>query len=227
MNESEAGPSVRGALLDERAGGVNLSGVTRRRGSVGWALVGAVGVLVAGAAVAARAAVRGQLTLDVGRGRSVRALGPMDVLVAAPRDVVFDVAGAPYAARAPKELRGHVEVLQRSPGMVLAAHRTPVGREVAVTLEGVVLERPERIGFRLVRGPVPHVVEEFVFEETDSGTRLVYRGELGTDLWALGRAWGNRVAPVWEQAVRRSLEGIRDAAEHRAASRASRDAGSE
>lgn len=213
--------------LDARAGGVKLASVTRMRtSSAGWIMLGAISALVAGVTVAVRAAVRGQLTLDVGRGRSVRALGPMTVMVAAPRDVVFDVAAAPYAARAPKELRRHVEVLQRSPGMVLAAHRTPVGREVAVTVEGVVLERPERIGFRLVRGPVPHVVEEFTFEELDGGTELTYRGELGTDLWALGRAWGDRVAPVWEETVRRSLKQIREAAERRAASSASRDGGS-
>jgi len=109
---------------------------------------------------------------------------------------------------------------------VLAAHRTPVGRDVAVTVEGVVLERPTRIGFRLVRGPVPHVVEEFVFDEVDGATRLTYTGELGTDLWALGRAWGARVAPVWEEAVRRSLVQIRDAAERRARSQASRGNGS-
>lgn len=131
-----------------------------RASSAGWILLGAVGALVAGVTVAVRAAVRGQLTLDVGRGRSVRALGPMTVMLAAPRDVVFDVAAAPYAAPAPTQLRRHVDVLQHSPGMVLASHRTTVGRDVAVTLEGVVLERPERIWFRLVRGPVPHAVEE-------------------------------------------------------------------
>lgn len=193
---------------------------------VGSVLAGAAGVLLAAGAFAVRAAIRGQLTLDLGLGRSVRPLGPMTISVSAPRDVVFDVAAAPYAPRAPRELRHHVEVLQRSPGMVLAAHRTPVGRDVAVTTEGVVLERPDRIEFRLVRGPVPHVVEEFVFEEVGSGTKLTYRGELGTDLWALGRAWGSRVAPVWEETVRRSLEQIREAAERRAGSRAPRDAGS-
>jgi len=216
-----------GAPFDGRAGGVKLAGVTRMRASsAGWILLGAAGALVAGVTVAVRAAVRGQLTLDVGIGRSVRPLGPIAIRVAAPRDVVFDVAAAPYGPRAPRELRRHVEVLQRSPGMVLAAHRTPVGRDVAVTIEGVVLERPDRIGFRLVRGPVPHVVEEFVFEEVDGGTELTYRGELGTDLWALGRAWGDRVAPAWEEAVHRSLEQIREAAGRRARSQASRDGGS-
>jgi hypothetical protein len=197
-----------------------------RASSAGWILLGAVGALVAGVTVAVRAAVRGQLTLDVGVGRSVRPLGPIAIRVVAPRGIVFDVAAAPYGPRAPKELRSHVDVLQRSPGMVLAAHRTPAGRDIAVTVEGVVLERPERIGFRLVRGPVPHVVEEFVFDEVEGGTQLTYRGELGTDLWALGRAWGDRVAPAWEEAVRRSLEQIREAAERRARSQASRDGGS-
>mgnify|MGYP005848324023 CR=1 FL=1 len=187
------------------------------------ASLGAAGLLISGAAVAIRAAVRGGLTIDVGLGRSVRPLGPMAIAIAAPRDVVFDVAAAPYGPRPPRELRGHVEVLERAPGMVLAAHRTAVGGDVAVTLECVIIERPRRIGFRLVRGPVPRVVEEFAFEEVPDGTRLTYRGELGTDLWALGRAWGARVAPVWEAAVRRSLERIKEAAERRAAARASYD----
>lgn len=201
--------------------------MTRGRGaSVGWILLGATGAMLVGLSLAARAAVRGQLALDIGMGRSVRPLGPLTYWVEAPRDVVFDVAAAPYGPHPPRELRAHVEVLQRSPSMVLAAHRTPVGRYVAVTLEGVVLERPNRMGFHLVRGPVPHVVEEFVFEEAGAGTELTYRGELGTDLWALGRAWGDRVAPVWEEAVRRSLEQIREAAERRASSQAARGLGS-
>lgn len=198
--------------------------MTRLRTSpAGWMLLGAGGVLLSGAAAAVRACVRGRVTLDLGLGRSVRPLGPMTIMIAAPRNVVFDAAAAPYGPRPPREVRDHVEILERAPGMVLASHRTPVGRDVAVTLECVVLERPERIGFRLVRGPVPHAKEEYVFEETSTGTRLTYRGEIGTDLWALGRAWADRVAPVWEEAVRRSLERIREAAERRAASRSSRD----
>lgn len=190
---------------------------------LGWVLLGIAGAWFTGVWVALRAVVRGQLTVDLGVGRSVRPLGPIAIRVEAPRDVVFEVAAAPYGPQAPRELRRHVEVLQHSPGMVLAAHRTPVGRDVAVTVEGVVLDRPERIGFRLVRGPVPHVVEEFLFDEVDGATTLTYTGELGTDLWALGRAWGARVAPVWDEAVRRSLERIREAAERRARSQASRD----
>lgn len=173
--------------------------------------------------LAARASVRGRVTIDLGLGRTVRPLGPITVRIAAPRDVVFDVAAAPYGPRAPRELRDKVEVLQRSADMVVAAHRTPVGDDEAVTVEGVVLERPERIGFRLFRGPVPHVVEEFTFTEVDGGTELAYTGELGTDLWGLGRAWGDVVARQWELAVRRSLGEIRRAAEERARAGSARE----
>ena len=61
--------------------------------------------------------------------------------------------------------------------------------------------------FRLVRGPVPHVVEQFRLEEADGGTELGYSGELGTDLWALGRWWGAGVARRWEEAERRAAGG--------------------
>jgi hypothetical protein len=49
------------------------------------------------------------------------------------------------------------------------------------------------MGFRLLRGPVPHVIETFAFDETADGTRLSYSCELGTDLWRLGQAWGDQV----------------------------------
>jgi hypothetical protein len=61
------------------------------------------------------------------------------------------------------------------------------------------------MGFRLLRGPVPHVIETFSFDETADGPRLSYSGELGTDLWRLGRAWGDLVARSWVDAVRDSM----------------------
>jgi len=82
-----------------------------------------------------------------------------------------------------------VEILERTGQMVLAAHRTPVGaRLTAVTVETVSLDPPNRMGFRLLRGAAPHVVETFTFDEIADGTRLTYTGELGTDLWRLGQA---------------------------------------
>jgi hypothetical protein len=77
-------------------------------------------------------------------------------------------------------------------------------------------ERPHRISFRLVKGPVPYVVERYELQPRDGATDFAYTGELGTDLWRLGTWWGDRVAPSWEQTVATSLEGVRTEAERRA-----------
>jgi hypothetical protein len=160
--------------------------------------------------------VTGRLTVDLGIGRRTRPLGPLVVDIAAPREVAFAAAAAPYAERRPRALQEKVRILDRGEDMVVAAHYTPVGRRLtAVTVETVTLDPPERIGFRLLRGPVPHVVETFDFAPTPGGTRLTYTGELGTDLGRVGELWGNLVARSWEAAVRDSLDAIRAEAERR------------
>ena len=63
-----------------------------------------------------------------------------------------------------------IEVLDRGSDMVLAAHRTPVGwGTVATTIETVRFDRPATVAFRLLRGPVPHVVERFTLHD-DAGS---------------------------------------------------------
>jgi len=84
------------------------------------------------------------------------------------------------------------------------------------TLETVLFDRPHRVTFRLVRGPVPHVTEEFALTEHDTVTTLAYAGELGTDLGIAGQWWAGKVAPAWEGAVRASFASIRAEAERRA-----------
>ena len=164
--------------------------------------------------------VRGALTLDLGVGRRVRPLGPLRLTIDAAPETVFDVVAAPYLGRTPRALGGELEVLERGSDLVLAAHFTPVGRGLtATTVETVRFERPERISFRLVRGPVPHVLETFELRGADGATELEYRGELGTDLWGLGAWWGSRVAGPWVRTVERSLAAIRAEAERRSATR--------
>ncbi len=158
----------------------------------------------------------GQLSLDTGVGRTLRPLGPITVVMAAPRERVFDVIAAPYLGRTPRALADEIEVLERGSDMVLAAHRTPVGAGiVTTTVETVRFDRPEVIDFRLVRGPVPHVVERFTLHSEQDATRLEYTGELGADFWALGRWWGDQVATKWEATVRASLDRIRTEVERR------------
>ena len=158
--------------------------------------------------------VRGALTIDLGIGRRTRALGPQRVTIAAPRQVVFDVIAGPYR-RTPRAMRDKLEVLERGDDLVLAAHHTPLAlRQRATTVETVRFEPPHRFAFRLVRGPVPHVVETFELTEAgDGATELLYTGELGTDLWGLGAWWGRLVASSWERTVAASLAGAREEAE--------------
>ncbi|TDC23108.1 SRPBCC family protein [Streptomyces sp. 8K308] len=165
--------------------------------------------------------VTGAVPVDVGWGRRTRPLGPRAVDIAASRETVFDVVAEPYLGRTPRAMEGKVRVLERGSDLVLAEHRTPVagGRLAAVTVETVRFTRPERIDFRLVRGPVPYVIESFVLTEAAAGTRLAYGGELGTDLWRVGQWWGTAVAARWEATVAASLASVRDEAERRAAPR--------
>jgi hypothetical protein len=180
------------------------------------ALVASAGLVFAGRGVY-RLVARGQLTLDTGIGRRLRRLGPADFAVAAPRELVFDVIATPYLGRTPRALQDELAVWERGSDMVLAAHFTEVRCGTTTTVETVRFERPERVDFRVVRGPVPHVNESFLLSEEHPGTRLRWEGELGTDFWAAGEWWGERVARQWERAVRRSMAAVTAEAERLAA----------
>jgi hypothetical protein len=183
-------------------------------GGLGAAAGGAAAVIAVGAALA----VRGDLTLDVGWGRTRRPLGPFGVDVSAPQEVVFAVIADPYLGRTPHAMADKLQVVERGSDMVLAAHHTRVGpRLVTTTVETVRFSPPDVVAFRLVRGPVPEVTETFHLLATVAGTRLDYSGELAADLWAFGRWAGRYAAAKWESTVRVSLDDIKVEAERRAA----------
>lgn len=183
------------------------------RTAAGLVIAGVSAVLAAGYA----GVVTGAVPVDLGVGRRVRALGPQVRDIAAPREVVFGVIAAPYVERQPRAVAEKVRILERGDDMVLAAHRTPVhgGRLTATTVETVRLEPPSQVHFRLVRGPVPHVIERFDLTDDGGATRLEYTGELGTDLWWVGEQWGKLVARTWEREVAHSLESVQAEAERR------------
>ena len=178
-------------------------------------------ILALAASVAGRRLYRlyaaGAITVDLGVGRTVQPLGPVTRRIAAPRELVFDVIAAPYLGRRSRALQQKLQVWEQGSDMVLAAHHTPVKCGLTTTVETVRFERPERVIFRLVRGPVPHVAESFALTEIEGGTELSWEGQLGTDLWALGAWWGARVARSWTNAVHASLHEIAVEAERRTA----------
>ncbi|MGI8696365.1 MAG: SRPBCC family protein [Mycobacteriales bacterium] len=194
-------------------------------GRTGWDLTGRAAAFGAGAGLALAAAavagyvgvVTGAAPLDVARGRRTRALGPLSVHVAAPRELVFDLIAAPYLGRPTRATAAKLTLLERGADMVLAEHYTPVsGGLRATTTETVRFERPDRVTFRLVRGPVPYVVEEFILTPSGGGTSLTYAGTLGTDFGAAGAGWGRIVAAKWEAVVASSVAAVRSEAERRA-----------
>ncbi|MDQ3326797.1 MAG: SRPBCC family protein [Actinomycetota bacterium] len=187
-----------------------------RSSTVGVAALTACGA-GAGAASIYLGLVTGAVPVDLGIGRTTRSLGPLSIDIVAPRETVFDVIAAPYEVRTPRAMQAKVTVLERGSDMVLAAHYTPIrGRLRATTVETVRFTRPERVDFRVVRGPVPHVVETFWLHEQGDITLLTYDGELGTDLWGLGRRWGDLVAARWQAVVAESFAAVKTEAERRA-----------
>jgi hypothetical protein len=166
---------------------------------------------------------RGRLTLDVGWGRSYFPLGPIEVGITAPREIVFDVIHGAYSERAPAEVKRHIKVIERAGDLIVAEHRTPLKFLDAITVETVRFERPSRVTFALLRGPVPDVQETFELLEREGATILTYQGTLGADLWLFGRWYGGGVVrPAWERVVAASLKGVKTQAEARAAAQARR-----
>jgi hypothetical protein len=180
-----------------------------------WILVGVLAVLlfalVAGGFLAL---AMGRMHLDLGWGRSIHPLGPLQVRIEAPRELVFEVLSAPYAGRARNE---SIEVLDRAESLVVAAHLTKVHFYESRTVEAIELDPPSRMGFRHLTGPVPYAVEEFRLEADGDATELHYEGELGIDFFWLGRLAARRwVLPQWNRTVSEHMNEIKPRAELRA-----------
>jgi hypothetical protein len=190
-----------------------------------WIAVGALAaLLIGGIAGMFLLLAMGRLHLDLGWGRSLHELGPIEIRIAAPRDLVFKMISEPYLGHTPRD--SGIEVLARGDDLAVAIHHTKVHFYSARTVEVIKLEAPARVGFRHLTGPVPHAVEQFALEEAEGVTELHYGGEVGIDFYLLGRIAGRYwVRPQWERAVREHLQDLRQRAELLAARRQSRGQG--
>lgn len=187
-----------------------------------WIAVGVLALLlIGGMAGGFLLLAMGRLHLDLGWGRSFHELGPIEIRIAAPRDLVFEMISEPYLGHTPKD--SGIEVLARGEDLAVAAHHTKVHFYTARTVEAVKFEAPSRIGFTHLTGPVPHAVEEFALEEQDGVTELRYAGQVGIDFFFLGRIAGRHwVRPQWERPVREHLEDLKQRAEELSTRRRSR-----
>jgi hypothetical protein len=166
----------------------------------------------------------GRLNLDLGWGRSLHQLGPIELRIAAPRSLVFEMISEPYLGQTPRA--SGIEVLARGDDIAVATHDTKVHFYYSRTVEVITFEAPSRVGFRHLAGPVPHAVEQFALKESEGVTELRYGGEVGIDFFLLGRLAGRHwVRPQWERAVHEHLEDLKERAERRAERRRSRESG--
>jgi hypothetical protein len=190
-----------------------------------WIAVGVLGaLLIGGVAGGFLLLAMGRLNLDLGWGRSLHELGPIELRIAAPRNLVFEMISEPYLGHTPRD--SGIEVLARGDDLAVATHLTRVHFYRSRTVEVITFEAPARVGFRHLAGPVPHAVEQFALEELDEATQLRYSGEVGIDFFFLGRIAGRYwVRPQWERAVSEHLEDLRQRAEQLAARRQARARG--
>ena len=190
-----------------------------------WIAVGVLAaLLIGGWAAGFLLLAMGRLNLDLGWGRSLHELGPIEIEIAAPRELVYRLISEPYLGHTPPG--SGIEVLARGENLVVAAHLTKVHFYEARTVEAVEFEAPSRVGFRHLAGPVPYAVEQFALAEAGEGTTLRYGGELGIDFYLLGRIAGRHwVRPQWEGTVREHLEEIKGRAEELHRRRESRRSG--
>ncbi len=111
----------------------------------------------------------------------------------------------------------HARVQERpAPDRLIVEFTTRVLGRTVRTLEEVRLHPPDRITYRLLRGPLPEVEEEFRLEASDPGVILRYAGTYRPhDPWP--RALFDRlvVPRIYRAAVCRSMEQIKRAAEER------------
>jgi hypothetical protein len=178
-----------------------------------WIAVGVLGaLLIGGLAAGFLLLAMGRLHLDLGWGRSLHELGPIELEIAAPRELVFELISEPYLGHTPKDSK--IEVVARGEDLAVAAHLTKVHFYEARTVEVIEFEAPARVGFRHLTGPVPYAVEQFVLGEAEGGSTLRYGGEIGIDFFLLGRIAGRYwVRPQWERVVRKHLEDVKERAQ--------------
>lgn len=130
------------------------------------------------------------------------------ITVAAPRELCFDVV-----ATAGRKLEDVSETEK-----IVEFKSDYLGRAVT-TIERVVLERPDRISYEWLEGPLPEVRESISFrEQPDGATELIYDGWFapgrGVVGWLVGRF---KIKRIFDQLVREHLDQARELAERRAA----------
>lgn len=145
-------------------------------------------------------------------------LSPQSLYIAAHRELVYQMVTAIGKGKLPGSSMSS-KLISKNEDTIVAEFYTKVGLVTVTTREEMKLEKPERIRYRWLKGPVKHVREEIVFNETDNGgCELAHSGEFDLKIpllgWLVGRLYIKR---QFEKIVIDHMVEIKEAAEARAA----------
>ena len=143
------------------------------------------------------------------------------LLIAAPRQMVFQMLSAIGKGSLPGSQGESSRVLEREGDTIIAEFLTASGKRTYRTVEKVQLYPPERITYRHIEGPLTFAEKEFSLHERGSGTELQYSGEMGCRIFLMpGLGWLIAmlyVRPKYNEVIRNHMERLKVAAEARAA----------
>ena len=148
-------------------------------------------------------------------------LAAQTLYINAPREMVFQMLSAIGKGGLPGSQGESSRVLEQTGDTIIAEFLTKSGKRTYRTVERVELFPPERITFLHLEGPLTFAEEAFNLEERDTGTELLYRGEIEYRVpWLAGTGWLIAmiyVRPKYDAVIREHMEKLMVGAEARAA----------
>jgi hypothetical protein len=141
-------------------------------------------------------------------------IGPINVSIAAPRYLVFQVLRSLGDTRDSDEENEVRVVHEDESRRVVEFQRTVKGKRVRA-VEEIVYDPPDRVTFQHVEGPYPEMREEMTLED-DSGkeTSLVYKGSFTVRDSLFGRVFGRLFLRTgYTRQVLGNLRRLKEAAE--------------
>lgn len=145
-------------------------------------------------------------------GEMSEPIPPVHIEINAPRELVFEMASA-VGGSLPDGPPHASELIRRDGNVLVVRFSAPAPFRFFGFLEEVTLSAPSRIDYRVLEGPLDHVVEWLDFAEDGGTTTVTYAGEVGHRVPLVARFIA---VPAYRWYMRRTLSALKRAAEHRA-----------
>ena len=141
------------------------------------------------------------------------------ILINAPRELVYQTMSSFGRGKVKFDNNESSRVICRDGDTMIAEFITKAGPFRYKSIEKVTLEKPERISFEHLSGPLAYVQEEFVFNDIDGNTELIHNGEF---IWSRIPFFGKLGGMIYtkrafEKVIEEHMEQMKQATEARAA----------